>query len=81
VGLVRIAKKHAGSHYAEHVFLHSAGTVGNAVHFGVSEARNIDALFSCSGGQKRARTRYAKELFLHPVGSAGRVEHSGISGT
>jgi hypothetical protein len=38
-------KNHTGTHYVEHVFLHPVGSVGFVVHFGRSEARNINALF------------------------------------
>jgi hypothetical protein len=42
-------KKRFGTCYAEHVFLHSVGSVGHVVHFGASRARNIDTLFFILG--------------------------------
>jgi hypothetical protein len=30
--------------------LHPVGSAGHIVHFGASGARNVDDLFSCSGG-------------------------------
>jgi hypothetical protein len=41
----RLHKKHSGTHYAEHVFFHPVGFVGNVVHFDVSGARNVGVLF------------------------------------
>jgi hypothetical protein len=38
-------KKHVGTRYTEHVFLHLVQSVGHIVHFGASRVRNIDALF------------------------------------
>jgi hypothetical protein len=38
-------KKSAGTYYAELVFLHPVGSVGQFMHFGPSGARNVDALF------------------------------------
>jgi hypothetical protein len=37
--------KHAGTRYAELVFLHRIRCVGHVVHFGALGARNVDALF------------------------------------
>jgi hypothetical protein len=50
VGECGLQKKHAGSRYAELVFLHPVGTAGYVVDSGVSGAQNVDAVFSCSGG-------------------------------
>jgi hypothetical protein len=41
------------------VFLQQVGPTGHIVHFGVSGARNIDALFSCSGGLATEPTKTA----------------------
>jgi hypothetical protein len=71
--------------YAELVFLHMVGYVGNVIHSGVSEARNVRTLFfmlRCEryGFHKnRARTYYAKLVFLHPMEYAGHVMHFGAS--
>jgi hypothetical protein len=43
-------KKRAGTHYAELVFLQPVGSKGHALSFGASGVRNVDTLFSCSGG-------------------------------
>jgi hypothetical protein len=83
----RFHKKRARTRYTKHVFLHSVGFAGHVVHFGVSEARNIYAIFFMLGWawygfhKKCARTRFTKLVFLHPVGSAGQIVHFGASGT
>jgi hypothetical protein len=67
-------------------FLHPPGSVGQVVHSGVTESRNVDTRFlmlgSARGGlqKKRARTRYAELVFLHPMGSVGHLVHSSLSG-
>jgi hypothetical protein len=43
-------KKRTGTHYAELVFLHPVGSAIHMVHFVVFGARNVDPLFSHSGG-------------------------------
>jgi hypothetical protein len=68
----RFHKKHAGTRYAEPVFLHPVGSAGHVVHSGASGSRNIDALFfilwwhqyGCY--KKRDGTRYAKLMFFIP---------------
>jgi hypothetical protein len=50
-------KKHARTQYAELVFLHALGSSGDVVHYGASEARNINAIFSCSGGPGSDHTK------------------------
>jgi hypothetical protein len=57
-------KKHAGSRYAELVFLHPVGYVGHVVHSASSAVRNMIVLFFILGldryrlDKKRAETRY-----------------------
>jgi hypothetical protein len=79
-------KKCIGTRYAELSFLHPVGSVGHVVHYGASEAQNIDTLFfmlrwdryvfrkTCAG------THYAEHVFLHPAGSVAHIVHSGASG-
>jgi hypothetical protein len=43
-------KKGVRTRYTELVFLHPVGSVGQLAHSSASRARNIDTLFSCSGG-------------------------------
>jgi hypothetical protein len=60
--------------------------VVHIVHYGVSGARNINALFFMLGRdrygfhRKRIGTRYSKLVLLHPVGSVGHVVHSSAFG-
>jgi hypothetical protein len=81
--LCRFQKQCVGTCYAELVFFPPVEYVGHVVHSVVSGARNINVLFSSSGGpdavsrKKCARTCYGELLFLHPVGSAAHVVHSG----
>jgi hypothetical protein len=62
-------KKRFGAHYAERVFLHPVGYVGNVMHSGVSEAQNNHTLFfmlrwEWYGFHKNhAGTYYAKHVF------------------
>jgi hypothetical protein len=75
-------KKHTGTRYVEHVFLHLVASVGYVVYFGRSGAQNIDALFFMLGrdwhgfDKGRVGTRYVKLVFLHPLESACYVGHS-----
>jgi hypothetical protein len=79
-------KKLGARHYAKLMFLHPVGSVGRVVHFGVSGARNVDAIIfmlewdRCGFNKMHAGKRYAERLFLHPVGSTDHVMHSGASG-
>jgi hypothetical protein len=81
-----MTKIYALNRYAKLLFLQLVGAVGHVVHFGVSVAQNIDALFftvtrdPCGFDKKRAETHYAELVFLHPVGSTGYIVHSGESG-
>jgi hypothetical protein len=65
----------------------SCGIYGHVVHFGVSGARNVDAIFFtlrcawCGIRKKRIRKHYSKLVFLHLVGSAGHIVHSSASVT
>jgi hypothetical protein len=62
-------KKHAGTPYAELVFLHSMRYASHIVHSGASGARNIEALFSilrwhrCGFDKKCVGTQYAELVF------------------
>jgi hypothetical protein len=79
-------RKHAGTRYAELVFLHPVGSMSHVVHCGVTGLRNINAQFFMLGWdwygfhKKYDGTRYIKLVFLHPMESAGHVVHSGASG-
>jgi hypothetical protein len=79
-------KKRFRTRYAELHFLHPVGSAGHIVHFGASEARNVDTLFfllrwdQYRFDKKCIGTRYAELLFLYPVGSVGHIVHFGASG-
>jgi hypothetical protein len=81
----RFNKKHAGTCYAELVYLHLEGSAGHVVHSCASGRKTSMHDFSCLGGtvygfkKNLTGTRYAKLLFLHLVGSVGHVVHSGAS--
>jgi hypothetical protein len=85
VGRYDFDKKRVGTRYAEHMFLHSMGSVGHIVDSSASGVRNDDALFfipgcaRCCFHKKRVGTRYAKLVFLHSLESASHVVHSGAS--
>jgi hypothetical protein len=42
-------KKHTGTRYAEHVFLHQVRSAGHVLHFVALGERNVDALFFMLG--------------------------------
>jgi hypothetical protein len=79
-------KKCTGTRYTELVFFYSVGFVGHVLHFGVSGAGNIDALFIMLRWErygfykKRTATRYTELVFFHAFGSMGHVPLSGASG-
>jgi hypothetical protein len=79
-------KIHVRTRYAELVILHPEGSAGHIVHFGVSEVRNIDAVFFLIGWDQYGVDKSAlgdvmlNLCFLHLVGSAGYVVHSSASG-
>jgi hypothetical protein len=77
-------KKHAGTRYAELVFLQPVGSVGHLLHSGGMKRRHtfFMILWDQYGFEKkRAMTRYIDLVFLHPVGSGGHIMHSGAFGT
>jgi hypothetical protein len=71
---------------AELEFLHPMGSAGHVLHFCVSGARNVDALFFMIQWnwfrfhKMRIGTRYAELVFLHLVGSVRLVVNSSASG-
>jgi hypothetical protein len=75
-------KKHTGTRYVEHVFLHLVRSVGYVMYFGRSRVQNIDALFFMLGwdwygfDKRRAGTCYVELMSLHAVESVGYVVHS-----
>jgi hypothetical protein len=52
-------KRGAWTHYDELVFLHPAGLAGHVLHSSASRPRNVNALFSCSGGVGTDSTKNA----------------------
>jgi hypothetical protein len=53
----RFHKNHAGTLYAKLVFLHPVGYAGHIVHSDASGSRNVNTLFTCSGGTSTDRTK------------------------
>jgi hypothetical protein len=70
-------KKLGGRHYAELMFLDPVGSVGSVVHFSVSGARNIDAIFFMLGWDGVDSTKCA----LGNVMSSVCFASSGICGS
>jgi hypothetical protein len=57
-------KKRVGTRYAELVFLHPLRSTGHVVHSDASRARNVQALFLCSGGPD---TDFTKSTLGHDM--------------
>jgi hypothetical protein len=61
------------------MFLQPEGSTGHVVHFGLSEARNVDALFFMLAWawyvfeKNRSGTHYTDLVFLNQVGYVGHV--------
>jgi hypothetical protein len=75
-------KQHAGTRYVELLFLHSVQSTGHVVHYGASEARNVDTLFlmpvraPCGSHRRHVETRCTKLVSLHLMRSVGHVVYS-----
>jgi hypothetical protein len=54
-----ISRKSTATRYAQHVFLHLVGSTSHIVHSSVSGERNVNALFSCSGGPSAVSIKIA----------------------
>jgi hypothetical protein len=85
-GLVRIPQKAHRDMLQRTCFLHPVGSLGHVVHCSVFGARNVDALFSCSGG---ISTDSRKSVFRHVMLNScyciwwdpvGHVVHCGVFG-
>jgi hypothetical protein len=70
-------KSHAGTRYAELVFLHPVGSAGHIMHSAASEAQIVKPLFLLLEwdhyglNKKHARISYMEHEFLHPVRFVG----------
>jgi hypothetical protein len=69
----RFDKKHTGTRYVEHAFLHPVQSVTHVVHSGVAMAQSINVLFFMLRWDRyrfyknSTGTCYAELVFFHPV--------------
>jgi hypothetical protein len=76
VGWYEFGKKHTGTYYVEHVFLHLVRSTGYVVHSGASEVQVLTLFFMLGWDQygfnkKRTGTHYAELVFFASGGICG----------